>query len=126
MELQLVARPSSARAGRHWVVSMVRAQGVPADVLDVIELLTGELLANAVVHGPDEGAIRVRTWRSGRLVSVAVTDGSVHRPVVQSPAFTAVGGRGMMLIDALSSAWGVDDGGSTGKTVWFSLDVGAA
>ena len=32
----------------------------------------------------------------------------------------------MMLIDALASAWGVDDGGPAGKTVWFSLDVGAA
>lgn len=107
-------------------MSAVRAQGVSPDALDVIELLTGELLANAVVHGPQQGDIRIRTWRSGRVVSVAVTDGSVTRPQVQAPAPTAAGGRGMLLIDTLASAWGVDDGGPTGKTVWFSLDVGAA
>jgi len=126
VELQLVAQPAAAREGRHWVMSRVRDQGVPPDAMDVIELLTAELLANAVVHGPDDGDIRIRTWRSGRLVSVAVTDESVSRPVVQSPTLTASGGRGMMLIDALSSAWGVDDGGAMGKTVWFSLDVGVA
>jgi len=121
-----VARPSAARAGRHWVMSAVRAQGVPVDALDVIELLTGELLANAVVHGPIAGDIRIRTWRAGRVVSVAVSDGSLAHPIVKIPALTSSGGRGMMLIDALSSAWGVEDSGTTGKTVWFSLDVGAA
>jgi len=108
------------------VVSTVRSQGVPTEALDVIELLTGELLANAVVHGPAAGDIRIRTWRSGQVVSVAVSDESSTRPVIRTPAPTASGGRGMMLIDALASAWGVDDGGPTGKTVWFSLDVGAA
>ncbi|QTE30396.1 ATP-binding protein [Pengzhenrongella sicca] len=124
--MQLVAKPSAARAGRHWVMRAVRSQGVPTEALDVIELLTGELLANAVVHGPAAGGIRIRTWRSGRVVSVAVSDESCTRPVVRDPAPTSAGGRGMLLIDTLASAWGVDDGGPTGKTVWFSLDVGAA
>jgi len=104
---------------------VVRAQGVPSDAWDIIELLTGELLANAVLHGPHAGDIRVRTWRSGRLISVAVSDQSANRPVVRVPAPTASGGRGMVLVDTLSSAWGVDDRGVAGKTVWFSLDVGA-
>lgn len=102
----------------------VRAQGVPSHAWDIIELLTGELLANAVLHGPDAGDIWVRTWCSGPLVCVAVSDQSVHRPVVRFPALTAPSGRGMMLIDTLSSSWGVDDRGAAGKTVWFNLDVG--
>lgn len=126
VELQLVARPSAARAGRRWVTRAVRAQGVPSDSWDVIELLAGELLANAVVHGPGSGDIRVRTWRYGRLVSVAVSDQSSARPVVQDLAFTATSGRGMMLVDTLSTEWGVDDRGTAGKTVWFNVDVGAA
>lgn len=107
-------------------MTAVRAQGVPEDALDVIELLTGELLANAVVHGPDAGEILIRTWRSGRVINVAVTDESIDRPVVSMPALTSSGGRGMLLVDTLSSDWGVDDGVAGGKTVWFSLDVGAA
>lgn len=104
----------------------VRAQGAPAAALDVIELLTGELLANAVLHGPDEGDILVRTWRSGQVVSVAVSDASLRHPILRAPALTAAGGRGMMLVDALASSWGVDDGGTAGKTVWFTVDVGVA
>jgi len=126
VELQLVARPSAATAGRHWVKRTLAEQGVPADASDVIELLTGELLANAVLHGPRSGDIRIRTWRTGQLISVAVSDESARAPVVKSPAPTTPNGRGMMLVDALSSAWGVDDRGAAGKTVWFSFDVGAA
>ncbi|WP_407342042.1 ATP-binding protein [Pengzhenrongella phosphoraccumulans] len=126
MELLLVARPSAARAGRHWVVRMLAAQGVPSDASDVIELLTGELLANAVLHGPAAGDITIRTWRSGDLVNVAVTDESAGEPVVRQPAATSPDGRGMMLIDALSSAWGVNDRGPGGKTVWFNVDLGVA
>jgi len=120
-----VAQPSSARVGRHWVMRVVRATGVPSHAWDLIELLTGELLANAVVHGPDRGDIRVRTWFADHVVNVAVSDESATRPVVRSAPPTASSGRGMMLIDTLSSAWGVDDRGADGKTVWFSLDVGA-
>lgn len=105
-------------------MSAVRAQGVPSDAWDIIELLTGELLANAVLHGPHAGNIQVRMWRTGRLVSVAVSDQSGLRPVLKNPVLTAPNGRGMLLIDTLSSDWGVDDRGAAGKTVWFSLDVG--
>ncbi|MGV8967291.1 MAG: ATP-binding protein [Cellulomonas sp.] len=126
MELLLVARPSAARAGRHWVVRMMAAQRVPPDAADVIELLTGELLANAVLHGPEAGGIRIRTWRSGDLVNVSVTDESAGEPVVRRPAVTSPDGRGMMLVDALSTAWGVNERGTGGKTVWFTIDLSAA
>ena len=44
---------------------------------------------------------------------------------------TALGGRGVALVDALSTRWGVEDHGAdadggAGKTVWFVLDVGGA
>lgn len=125
MELVLVARPSAARAGRHWVVRTLAAQGVPTEAADVVELLTGELLANAVLHGPVAGDITIRTWRVGNLISVAVTDESAGEPVVRRPSATSPDGRGMMLVDALASDWGVDARGPGGKTVWFSLDLRA-
>ncbi|RYV52402.1 ATP-binding protein [Pengzhenrongella frigida] len=124
--MQLVAQPSAARAGRQWVVRAIAAQGVSAEASDVIELLAGELLANAVLHGPAAGDIQIRMWRSGHLVSVAVSDRGVGQPVIRRPVLLTANGRGMVLVDTLSSAWGVDDHGPDGKTVWFTLDVGVA
>lgn len=126
MELVLVSRPSAARAGRHWVVRALTAQGVATEAADVVELLTGELLANAVLHGPAAGDIRIRIWRSGDLINVAVTDQSAGEPVVRPPSATSSDGRGMMLVDALATDWGVTDRGPGGKTVWFRLDLRAS
>lgn len=126
MELRLVGKPAAAGTGRRMVMRAMDARGLSAEAMDVIELLTGELLANAIVHGPDEGDIGIRTWRTGHLVSVAVSDESSERPTVEPPSLTATSGRGMMLVDTLASAWGVDDVVGGGKSVWFNLDVGAA
>ena len=65
MSLRLTAHPSSVPAGRSWVMSVFeqRSQS-PADVVAdedaprrVVELLTSELLTNAVTHGPEDGTV---------------------------------------------------------------------
>jgi len=90
---------------------------------ELIELLAGELLANAVVHGPPAGAIRVTATRDGSSVRIAVRDEGTDLPQLKHPSPTALGGRGVGLVDTLASRWGVEDHGGTGKTVWFVLDV---
>ncbi|VTR78905.1 hypothetical protein CHMI_03691 [Cellulomonas hominis] len=100
----------------------VAASGVSGSANQVIELLTGEVVANAVVHGPEDGSVRVAVRIDHRGVRVAVTDDSPAKPQVQHPAPTAVSGRGMALVEALSRTWGVDVHGEEGKTVWFLVD----
>ena len=46
------------------------AEGVFGAENQVVELLTGELVANAVLHGPSDGVVRVRAWRAGDTVRV--------------------------------------------------------
>jgi anti-sigma regulatory factor (Ser/Thr protein kinase) len=121
-ELVLEARRSAPRAARHWIMHRVAASGVSGSANQVIELLTGEVVANAVVHGPEHGRVRVAVRIDHRGVRVAVTDESPGRPQVQHPAPTAVSGRGMALVEALSRTWGVDEHGDEGKTVWFLVD----
>jgi hypothetical protein len=53
---------------------------------------------------------------------VSVTDESPASPQVQHPAPTAVSGRGMALVEALSRTWGTDLHDGVGKTVWFVVD----
>ena len=101
----------------------VAASGVHGAVNQVIELLTGEVVANAVVHGPEHGRIRVGLRIDERGVLVSVADESPASPVVKHPEPTAVSGRGMALVEALARTWGVDHDGGHGKTVWFLVDV---
>jgi serine/threonine-protein kinase RsbW len=120
-ELVLAARPAAARAARHWVMRTVADAGVHGSSNQVIELLAGEIVANAVVHGPVDGEIRVRVDVIADEVRVSVSDESTARPSVHRPAPTDPSGRGMSLVAALSTAWGVERRGPGGKTVWFCV-----
>ncbi len=97
----------------------VATAGVHGAANQVIELLTGEVVANAVLHGPPRGEVRVGIHIHEHAVRVEVSDGSPRRPQVQHPEPTAISGRGMALVEALSQSWGVLELGPRGKTVWF-------
>jgi serine/threonine-protein kinase RsbW len=120
-ELTVPARTASARVARHWVMNQLAAEGVYGLENQVIELLTGELVANAALHGPSDGEVRVRAWRAGDTVRVAVRDSSPTAPVVRHAEPTAASGRGMALVESLAADWGVEHHGDEGKTVWFDV-----
>ncbi|QTE29755.1 ATP-binding protein [Pengzhenrongella sicca] len=122
-ELSLPARTSSGRPARHWVMNELAADGVYGLANQIIELLTGELVANSALHGPADGTIRVTAWRTGAIVRVAVRDESPAEPVVRHPEVTAASGRGLLLVATLSTDWGIERHGADGKTVWFSVDL---
>ncbi|MFE7974316.1 ATP-binding protein [Streptomyces shenzhenensis] len=93
---------------------------------DTAELLTAELVANAVEHtagrGPIELVVEVR--QSGCQVEVHDPDpappGSLTHPTVEEPDVWQEGGRGLLLIRTLSSSCGHRPTES-GKAVWFRL-----
>ena len=120
-ELVLPPQRSSARLARHWVIHVIAASGVTGPQNQIVELLTAEVVANAAVHGPPDGSIRVRAWTDATHVYVSVSDESETSPVVRHPEPSDLSGRGMALVQALASNWGVD-GGPEGKTVWFCLE----
>lgn len=97
---------------------------------DDLRVVTGELVTNAVVHARTPFTVAL-AW-NGDAVLIQVTDGSATLPVCGartnghaegdqgrsgSGEFGSPGGRGLMLVDAMTSEWG-----STrvmgGKTVW--------
>jgi len=67
----------------------------------------------------------VRAIRTPTRIRVEVDDSSPEPPVLQRPGPETTRGRGIMLLDALSTAWGTDLR-DTGKTVWFELDAATA
>jgi anti-sigma regulatory factor (Ser/Thr protein kinase) len=107
------------------VRALALQERLPAAVSRVIELLTSELVANAVVHGGGP-TVTIAAGRDGDHFRVAVTDSSDELPVVRTSAPDVPGGHGMRLVDRLAESWGVDRGPDGGKTVWFRVATAGA
>ncbi|HEU5333786.1 MAG TPA: SpoIIE family protein phosphatase [Actinocrinis sp.] len=84
---------------------------------DTAELLTSELVTNALLY--TEGPISVRLMRD-RTLLCEVYDGSETVPRLRAIADDDDGGRGLRLVKELSNRWGTRRT-TTGKTVWFEL-----
>lgn len=86
---------------------------------DAVVLMTSELVTNAVLHGG--GEVRLAVEAGDMRVRVEVGDDEQRRPQVPQPDDEAEGGRGLIIVDALASAWGVTDSPRGGKVVWFEV-----
>src|SRR5262249_3231552 len=88
------------------------------EALDSVRLLVSEVVANAVVHAGSD--VRVAVQLRPDAVRVAVTDNDPTAPEPREAAPTDESGRGLNLVEVLSSAWGVDRVPG-GKHVWFEV-----
>jgi two-component sensor histidine kinase len=88
-------------------------------VLDEALLMVSELVTNAVSHGAPPITVKVSCEESEGMV-VRVSDGSDRMPKPGQPEVSAENGRGLYLVDVLSSRWGVEPT-EDGKEVWFAL-----
>ncbi|MFI6945463.1 ATP-binding protein [Streptomyces sp. NPDC050422] len=110
----------SARHLRRILRLYLKGWGL-AVVADAAELALTELIANVVRHVPGR---RCQTFifrlPGGEGVRVEVADGCPMLPVVVDGDALDEGGRGLLLVDAVTDKWGVEtrrDG--SGKAVWF-------
>ncbi|GAA1241991.1 hypothetical protein GCM10009665_35920 [Kitasatospora nipponensis] len=88
-------------------------------LVDQTELLTSELITNAMVHA---GApTQLRLFRNQAL-TVEVADVDSHAPRMRRALEDDEGGRGMHLVNELAHRWG-SRSTRTGKVVWFELEL---
>lgn len=83
-------------------------------------LCTSECVTNALLHG--EAPVRVAVSVPDAVLRVEVHDSSPVMPRLSTPSLTRPGGRGVAIMDRISTAWGAtptDDG----KTVWFEIST---
>ncbi|MEV0218819.1 ATP-binding protein [Streptomyces sp. NPDC050704] len=91
---------------------------------EIAELLTSELVTNALIHTDREALLTATVGPRG--LRVEVRDFVGRRPRLRVPnADDGTHGRGLILVQSLADAWGVRAHG-VGKVVWFELDGGAA
>ena len=114
--------PAAVRAARKFAVHELA--GYAPDLLEIIELLVSELAGNCVRHTDSSFAVRIGADRT--RIRISVSDRGAGSPVMRSLDPNAVAGRGLALVDTLSSSWGVRRNRSLGggKAVWFVLDFG--
>lgn len=106
--------PSQARAA---VQACARELGLQEVCEDVV-LLVSEMVTNAIRYA--EPPVRLELQAGGRDVVVAVRDGSPEPPTRRPAGDGAEGGRGMLLVDLLTTEHGVRVD-PPGKTVWARL-----
>ncbi|MCK9898227.1 SpoIIE family protein phosphatase [Frankia sp. AgB32] len=84
-------------------------------VIDDVQLVVSELTTNALLHGLPPVEVRILT--GGAALRVEVDDASRIVPVRPPVGGDGLTGRGMALVAAAASRWGVDPT-PTGKIVW--------
>ncbi|MET9969054.1 ATP-binding protein [Streptomyces sp. NPDC006356] len=118
-QADLRAVPEARRALR----DLLRHWGRPGRS-DIAELLTSELVTNAIIHTDRDAVLTATVGPDG--LRVEVRDFVARRPRPRVPnADDGTNGRGLVLVESLADAWGVQPHG-VGKAVWFELDADAA
>ena len=114
--------PRAVAPARHFLLSILEAWGVDADTVGDAVLCLSELVTNAIIHTDAGCELRVVLDRG--VLTTTVRDGG--SAVVVDPSNVtvdplAVHGRGLQLVDALSTRWG-SELDAVGMTVWFVLE----
>ena len=107
----------AVRATRRFVYGALDAWGLQ-ELQWEASLVVSELANNAVRHGASP--FRVLVSRAGDGVRIGIHDVAPGRPLQRSAAAEDLDGRGMAIIEALSTGWGCQRL-SDGKFTWADL-----
>ncbi|MFG2636475.1 ATP-binding protein [Streptomyces sp. NPDC048362] len=97
---------SGVKAARDWTRAHLATLGWAAaapDLVDSVVLTVSELVTNAHVHAHSPAQL-ILTWDE-ECLHVTVHDSSTLLPEQRHAGDEALGGRGLLLIDALADTW---------------------
>lgn len=121
---RLAPLPTASRDARRFVSRTLLDWRLPR-LAGPASLVASELVTNSVVHAVT--VLDLRLSQAGTLLRVAVRDHGGGRPSPRrgANADSPLDGRGLMIVQAFSIAWGVFPARVAGKTVWAVLDPAA-
>ncbi|WP_328773938.1 ATP-binding protein [Streptomyces sp. NBC_00286] len=129
---QLSATRRGARLARRLATYQLDVWGIPfgSDVSDTVALVVAELASNAVLHARVPGRdFSLRLEHRTDVLRIEVADARGDRPVAAQPPATgatdptADHGRGLVIVEAIASRWGVTDRCGPGKVIWAEIDL---
>ncbi len=125
-EMLVRHEPATASAVRRELALDLEFYGVHPDVIDDVTLVASELVGNAIRHasGGDRDSWAVTWTIEGDEVVISVEDPSTDLPVRRRPAPEAPNGRGLAIVETISSDWGVELT-DRGKRVWARVSYAA-
>ena len=115
----LTPHPTSVGSARRFVRDVLMSRRVSDGVVSTVELLTSEVVTNAIIHARSGPQLAVEV--KDKVVRVAVRDSSPEVPVRRLGRLDDLSGRGVIIVEELASAWGVERERSGAKRVWFEV-----
>ena len=132
--IRLSATPRGARLARRLAAEQLHRWGWPYDSEPnrTTSLLVAELATNAVRHGRVRGRdfrLRLTLYSADPGLRIEVTDPRPDRRppapgILPAPSPDLDSGRGLLLVEALSTHWGTTCGDPYTKTVWCEVALG--
>ena len=118
------AEPERIAGARRHVRELLH-DWADSDQVDSAVLMVSEMLTNVLVHTDGDALLVAEvTGEPGtRRLRAEVSDSSDDLPHKRHPGELASSGRGLVLMELLAGAWGVDPRGD-GKSIWFELYEG--
>jgi anti-sigma regulatory factor (Ser/Thr protein kinase) len=117
----LPADSSAMAQAREYVRTRFR-EILPAARLGDAELMTSELVSNAVEHAQSEdrgNAVDIQINIRSEAVRVSIVDAGSGFDPVERQRERDIGGWGLLIVDRVSDRWGVED---DPHRVWFEID----
>jgi anti-sigma regulatory factor (Ser/Thr protein kinase) len=114
--------PSAPSAARAFVREVLEDWGCDEDLVERARICVSELVTNAIIHAGSQTTVTLQS--DGSHLSLLVHDQGGHdrvRPADDAPV-DGVSGRGLSIVDALSSSWSVEQS-TDGTLVWCELDL---
>ena len=117
--LRLPTEPSSAGAARRWMTRIDLT--LNDERAEQLRFLTNELVTNSIRHAAGR-SVCIEVEVLPHLVRVSIIDdgGGGAKPLLRRPSLWHTGGRGLALVDRISSRWGHIT--ARGTVVWFEID----
>lgn len=120
LRLRITPEPGNVAMVRQQVGARLAELSGRIDV-DAVLLAASELVTNGIRHG--QGEVDVRLTYSPGYLRLAVTDAGGGVPHREQGTNDGLGGRGLLLVDAVAGAWGVERHPTGGKTVWADFTL---
>lgn len=114
--LTLDAGPDAVPKARRFTAQCLAEE--PYQLVEDAEQVVSELVTNAILHGAEP--VTLRLVRTPSALRLEVEDAGRTMPVISRASVDTMTGRGLSLVAALASGWGVTESAG-GKVVWAEL-----